>query len=133
MSNPNAVPVFDIETFDQSSWSLGFQAEIYTPEGTPTGTFFNLTDKIITLFIHKTFAEDFELSSEDPENEFGSFIEIDADPATGKFMATLGEDELKRVRIPNGAYRIECNAVDEDPLILMRGTFKVIPLMGDLI
>lgn len=133
MSNPSLVPIFDIEAFDQSSFGLGFQLENYSPSGSPLGTYVDLTGKIIKLYVKGSFPEDLVISSEDGPNEFGSAIEIDATPTTGKFVLFLGEDELVRAINVHGVHRIEYYTSGDDPVILMRGTFKIIPLMGDAI
>lgn len=126
MSNPDLVPIFDLRTFDQSSFSLTFLVANYNSDGTLVGPY-DFTDKIVTVTVDEIFQDPLILTSEVSENALGSFISVTAPPTDGLLSLYFSSEDLQRATHSRGFWRIVVSATP-DPIILMRGSFTVVAL-----
>ncbi len=125
MSNPNNVPILDLEMFKGISFGLSFQAQ-YIENGTPTGDFYDLTGKEVVITFSGIFTEDLVLSSDDPANNNGSVLDI-TDPALGKYLFNLTATELAAVINQDGYWRTEIRDGANDATLFVRGPVRILP------
>jgi len=128
MTNPNDVPVLDLELFKGISYTLEFQAQYVTPEGVVTGAI-DLTNKNIVAIFRGVWPEDVMIQTSVGETPFGSVI-TKLVAVDGIFRMHLTGVELGLLVSIDGDWRIELREGNNADLIV-RGSVIVVPFGGE--
>lgn len=118
------VPSFDIEAFKGVSVAHSFQTNNGDEDGVIVDPF-DLAGKTIYVILSEILGEELALSSDDPANDNGSYVEITSG-AGGEWNFDITGNELAVISKSDGYWRAEVRE-GLDATLLVRGAFRILP------
>lgn len=128
MTNPNDIPVLDIEVFKGISYGLEFGLERLDVDGNSLGPY-NLTGKVVAVVFRGIFSPELVLLSGSVNSPNGSFVVITSAVA-GTFRFHLTAAELLTLKKVDGDWRGEIRE-NLDAELIVRGSVRVVPFGGE--